>query len=274
MNPGERERDLAARVESLAAPSARAEFRATLRERFLAGAASAPPVDVLAEDGPAAARRARAPARRKLWITLAAAACIAALLWLSKPAPELWKVLPGTTATTVRVDGVRLRVDEAQALGRALIDAHSVEAEDGELRLAYSDQYALGLAQAARLAFSASGNTGGTDAFSLGLEGSALRIVTGPGFHAHDLYLRSGSALVHVTGTAFAFDNCTDGACVCGLHGRVEVSRKGEKTSALEGKHQCFVPKDGGALGWGEVHEAHIAPLQELELAAQSLWKR
>ena len=269
---GEHERELELRLRAQAAPAARPEFRSALRERFLAGAAAAPAVDVLPDDDRPAARGRSGPARWKTWVTLAAAACIAALLWLTKPTPILWKVLPGTSATTVRVDGVRLRVDEPEALARALNDAHSLEAEDGELRLAYSDQYALGLAASVRLAFGASGSTGGTDVFSLALEGAALRLVTGPGFRGHDLFLRSGDAVVHVTGTAFAFDNCADGACVCGLHGRIEVSRKGGKPAALEGQRQCWIPKDGSELGWGEVHAAHIAPLQDMERAARSLW--
>ncbi len=267
------ERDLESRLESLARPAARPEFRSTLRERFLAGAAAAPPVDVLPEDHPVA-RRSGAPSRRKVWIALAAAAGVVAMLYLFKPAPLVWHVLPGSTATTVRVDGERLRLDDAEALGRALNDAHSVLAEDGELRLARADQYAVEIARGARVSFSLSGNTGGTDPFSLELEGAALRVVTGPGFPGHVLALRSGDAIVHVTGTAFAFDNCTGGACVCGLHGRIEVLRKGGKPTTLDGGKQCWVPTDGGELTWGEVHAAHITPVQELARVVETQWKR
>lgn len=272
MSPESRERELERGLPQLPVPAARPEFKSALRERFLFGAASAPQVDVMPDERP---RHERASGGRswKPWLALAAAACIAVVLWFSKPAPRHWQVLPGSSATIVRVNGDALPAAELELVAAALNDARSVSAEGGSLRLCYRDQYAIDLPAGARVDFASFGNTGGVDPYSLSSAGDALRVVTGPGFHGHELRVRSADALLHVTGTAFAVDNCPDGICICGLAGKIALQRKGAPEMPLEAGKQCWFPKDGSALGWGDAHEAHIAPVRELEAAVQGRWK-
>ena len=267
-----REREIERLLGSLPALAARPEFRSNLRERFLAGAASAPAVDVLPDER-SAAPRAHAGRNWKPWIALAAAAAIAVVLWLSKPAPRHWQVLPGSDATAVLVNGESIPATETERIGAALNDARSVLAQGGRLRLAYRDQYALELPDAARVDFAPFGNTGGVDAFSLALEGSALRVVTGPGFHGHELHVHSGAANLHITGTAFAIDGGAAGVCVCGLAGRIGIVAKNAPERPLEAGKQCWFPAGGGALAWGEAHPEHVAPVRELESAASGCWR-
>jgi ferric-dicitrate binding protein FerR (iron transport regulator) len=268
-----RERELEQLLGAAPRPEARPEYRSNLRQRFLFGAAAAPQDDVLHDERPRAA--SRGPARNwKPWIALAAAACIAMILWYTKPVPKLWQVLPGTTAKVVRVNGTPLPMAEMELIAGALNDAHSVSAEGGTLRLCFRDQYALELPAGARVEFATFGSTGGVDPYTLAAEGAALRVVTGPGFAGHNLRVKSGDASLHVTGTAFAIDDCPDGVCVCGLEGRIGVQVKGAQDSALEAGKQCWFPKDGSALTWGAAHEPHLAPVRELEAAARPSWRR
>jgi len=272
MSSEPREHDTERLLDSVAAPKARPEFRSDLRQRFLAGASAAPPDDMLPDERPRAA--GSGPTRDwKPWIALACAAGIAALLWLTKPAPRHWQVLPGSQATAVRIDGSSLPSGEAELIASALNDARSVVAEGGVLRLAYRDQYALELPAGARVEFATYANTGGVDPYTLAGHGSALRLVTGPGFEGRDLRVQLGGASLHVTGTAFAIDDCPDGVCVCGLEGRIVVPRKGAQDVPIEAGKQCWFPKDGSPLTVGEAHEPHLAPVRELELAARDRWK-
>jgi ferric-dicitrate binding protein FerR (iron transport regulator) len=272
MSDEKRDREVERLLEGLPAPAARPEFRSAVRERFLFGAASAPQVDVMPDERP---RPANARARRgwKTWALLAAAAAVVATLYLSKPAPRHWQVLPGSSATAVRVNGDAWPMAEADLIARALNDARSVSAEGGSLRLVYRDQYAFELPAGARIDFASFGNTGGVDPYTLGLQGAALRVVTGPGFHGHELRVRSADALLHVTGTAFAVDNCPDGVCVCGLEGRIVVQRKETQEQPLDAGKQCWFPKDGSPLSWGEAHAEHVAPVRELQGVARERWK-
>ncbi len=272
MSDEAREREVERLLESLPTPPARAEFRSGVRERFLAGAAAAPPVDVWPDEQ----RRAAVPhggRNRRPWIALAAAAAVVATLYLSKPAPRLWQVLPGSSATLVRVNGDALPDLQPERVAKALNDARSVSAEGGSLRLCFRDQYALELPAGARVEFASFGNTGGVDAYTLALQGAGLRAVTGPGFHGHELHVRSADASLRVTGTAFAIDNVPGGVCVCGLEGRIALRAKGTPEWPLEAGKQCWFPQDGGAVSWGEMRDAHVAPVRELEAAASGHWK-
>jgi ferric-dicitrate binding protein FerR (iron transport regulator) len=272
MSDAKRDSDLERLLAAVPTPVARSEFRSSLRERFLAGSASAPAVDVLPEER-SPTRQAGTGRSWKPWVALAAAAGILALLYLSKPAPRHWQVLPGSSATVVRVNGEALPAAETGQIATALNDARSVSAEGGSLRLSFRDQYAIELPEGARVEFASFGNTGSVDAYSLGSTGSALRIVTGPGFHGHELHVRSGVTSLLVTGTAFAVDNFPEGVCVCGLEGRIAIQRKGAADLPLEAGKQCWFPKDESALVWGEAHPPHIAPVRELEAAARAHWQ-
>lgn len=272
MSEEKREREIERVLDALPAQSARPEFRSALRERFLFGAAAAPQVDVMPDERPrdAGARPVRG---WKAWVALAAAAAVVATLYFSKPAPRHWQVLPGSSAKLARVNGDAWPLAETDLIARALNDARSVSAEGGSLRLVYRDQYAFELPAGARIDFASFGNTGGVDPYTLSLQGAALRLVTGPGFHGHELRVRSADALLHVTGTAFAVDDCPDGVCVCGLEGRIVVQRKDTQEQPLDAGKQCWFPKDGSVLTWGEAHPEHIAPVRELQGAARERWK-
>jgi len=264
MSDETRDRELERLLSAVPAPRARSEFRSSLRERFLAGAASAPEVDVVPDER-APAGQVRAGRGWKPWIALAAAAGIVALLYFTKPAPRYWEVLPGSTASVVRVNGDILPPAETDMIGKALNDARSVSAEGGTLRLAYRDQYAIELPAGARVDFA--------DTYTLAALGPALRVVTGPGFHGQRLHVRSGGANLLVTGTAFAVDNLPEGVCVCGLEGRIAIQQKGHADVPLEGGKQCWFPKDESAPAWGDAHAPHIAPVRELEAAAREHWR-
>ncbi|MBK7645298.1 MAG: hypothetical protein IPJ19_20030 [Planctomycetes bacterium] len=273
MNDPQRESEIERLLEGVADRAPRLEYRSRVRERFLAGAAAAPPVDVMPDER---VRSTSGPRTSwKVWVALAAAACVVALLYLAKPAPRHWQVLPGSDATALRIDGERVSIRDGEALAAKLTDARSVTAEGGSVRLCYRDQYAIELPDAARVDFAAFGSTGGVDAYRLGVSGEALRVVTGPGFHGHELSLSSGAAVLHVTGTAFAIDTTPTGVCICGLAGKIGLLRKGtqDKDLPLEAGKQCFVPGDGGAFMWGRAEESHLAPVRALEAAAADHWR-
>jgi hypothetical protein len=215
----------------------------------------------------------RAGRNWKPWIALAAAAAVVAVLYLAKPAPRHWQVLPGSSATLVRVDGVALPAAEVERIVLALNDARSVHAEGGNLRLSFRDQYALEIPDGARVEFASLGNTGAFDPYTLAAQGTALRVVTGPGFHGHELHVRSADANLRITGTAFAIDNLAEGVCVCGLEGRIALRDKSSPEWPLEAGKQCFLPVAGAGPKWGTALDAHVAPVRELEAAVRGHWK-
>lgn len=264
MSDEARDRELERLLESVPPPRPNTEFRGRVRERFLAGASAAPPVDVWPDEQRHAAG-ARAGRNWKPWIALAAAAGVAIALYLAKPAPQPWRVLPGSSATTVRVDGEALPAADVDRIILALAAARSVGAEGGSLRLVFRDQYAFEIPAGARVDFA--------DPYTLTAQGPALRVVTGPGFPGHELRVRSADANLRVTGTAFAVDNFPEGVCVCGLEGRIALRDQDSAEWPLEAGKQCFVPTAADPPTWGEARDPHVSPVRDLEAAARGHWQ-
>jgi len=277
----EPETGLSRALERWKATPAREEFRAKLREQFLAapfearvdgeGLESEPEIHV---DEPLrpdfSFERRRAAARtggRRHWSGIAALAAIAALLLIVMrwPGANAWSVAPSSTFTQVLIDGREFRPAQGEQLSAALASGSRVEVEGGTLELAFGERLALGLAPGTSLRLSAWPARDAPAAFSLRQERGSLAIATGPRFAGCELRVQTPDALVHVLGTQFVIDvEPGAGTCVCCREGAVEVRAAGLPAFEVPGGRMGFVFEDGKDPIKGQGIEAHLAPIESL----------
>lgn len=239
-------------LTALERPPARPEFRAALRERFLAGAAH--------EVAPAAP----APRRRLALLAgaLAAAAALVVTLFLTRPRAAVWQVHAASTATAVLVDGIAFRLDDPAPLVEALGTARELEVQGGTLRLGVRDEVWIELADDARLSqmkFAAAGP------YQARAERGSLRVATLPAFGGRGMRVTTADFDLQVTGTVFGVDVSDAGSCLCTLAGSVRCDPTGAPGAGpvAEGR-MCFVYRDGAAPLWGAAHARHLEPLRHL----------
>lgn len=249
--------DLRRALQQLERPAARPEFRAALRERFL---------DV-GEERPGTATpaaRAGAPPPRRLLLlagTLAAAAAIVLTMLLTKSRAPLWRVHPSSTASTVVVDGIALRGDDAASLVAALETARELEARGGTLRVCVRDEAWIEITDGTRLSqmkFAAAGP------YQVRTDTGSLAVATLPAFAGRGMRVVTQDVDVQVTGTTFAVDVDAEGSCVCILEGTVRCQPAGETLRPVAAGEMCFSFRNRAAPVWGPACEPHLEHLRGL----------
>ncbi len=253
--------DLRSALDHLERPAARPEFRAALKERFLAGAAAES-----AASAPQSARSASAtPPRRRLVLlgaALAAAAAVVLTLFLTKVRAPAWRVHDASSATSVVVDGVALRVDDRGLLAEALGSARELEVRGGILRLCVRDEAWIEIADGTRLSqmkFAAAGP------YQVKTDRGSLAVSTLPAFAGRGMRVLTDDFDLQVTGTAFAVDVDALGSCLCTLEGSVQCRPAGATAGkSVASGQMCFAYHDGSAPLWGAAHASHLEPLRAL----------
>ncbi len=276
---GEPDAELRRVLGALDRPAARPDFRAALRERFLAGAAVEAPQD----SGFDAASRSswsastppgRAietpPTRRRLVVlagALAAAAAIVLTLFLTRPRTALWRVHADSTATAVLVDGVALRVDDSTRLAEALLAARELEVVSGTLRLCVRDEVWIEIAAGTKLSqmrFAAAGP------YHVRTDRGSFAVATLPSFDGRGMRVLTDDLDLRVTGTIFSVDVDANGSCVCTLEGSVRCDAAGGKgPKPVESGRMCYAYRDRSEPTWAAAYEPHMKPLRELRAAIE-----
>ncbi|MBL8863739.1 MAG: hypothetical protein JNK02_17250 [Planctomycetes bacterium] len=274
LEPVEPDAALARALAHLERPSARPEFRAAVRARFLAaepgvGAQGGGP-GASAEHGapgqgaPTSVPDA-SPARRNLVFlagALAAAAAIVLTLFLARSRAPVWTVHPSTTASVVRIDGVVLSIADSARVATALLAARELEVDSGTLRLGVRGEAWLELGPGTRLSqmkFAPAGP------YQLRTDRGSLAVATLAPFGRRGLRVLTDDFEVQVTGTVFGVDVDETGSCVCTLEGTVRCDPAGaEPARSVEAGSMCFAWRDRRAALWGVAHAEHLAPLRAL----------
>lgn len=287
-----RDRELEQALELVARPTARPEFRAALRERFLAGAVeSGPSASSAVRREPASVpgaeprgaesrrdelhtaelhaveslRTDRRPRRGRLVLlaaALATAAAVVLTVFLNRPRPAVWTVLDGTSATSVVVDGRTLDAADRPALAAALLSAREVEVRGGALRVRVRDEALLELAAGTRLSqmqFAAAGP------YQLRTDHGSLAVATTPAFGQRGLRILTEDFAVAVTGTRFSVDVDAHGSCVCCLEGTLACTPATTKTpTPISAGQMCFSSRDRSPPHFGAAFAEHLRPVERL----------
>jgi ferric-dicitrate binding protein FerR (iron transport regulator) len=260
-------------LASVLRPAARTEFREELRRNFMSAARRAsttPLFDVVEEP------RAKPSSRRPsglIWAgLLSAAAAVVVLLVYMKPSDSRWKVLDGSSAGVVHVDGVAIRGEDRERLERSLVEAHEIRSE-GRLRLRFADWYLLELAPNSHVALSPIEQRARPEPLTFHVQEGTLRLRTGPSFRGEEMCVTTEDASLRVTGTNFAVDRVKDGTCICCLNGSIKVTPpKPQEVETVGGDRTYHVYRDGHPPKRDVIVEAHSGPLHELEELARQLW--
>lgn len=252
--------ELRGALEHLERPAARAEFRAALEQRFLAGAGDAAPEPTIEPRAPAAASPRRG--LYLLGVALAAAAAVVLTLFLAKSRAPTWRVHGASDATSVVVDGIPLRADDTARLVEALGSARELEVRGGRLRLCVRDEAWIELAPGTRLSqmkFAAAGP------YQVRTDHGSLAVSTLPAFSGRGMRVLTADFDLQVTGTSFAVDVDEAGSCLCTLEGSVQCLPAGEsQAQAVAAGRMCFAYRDRSPAKWGSAHESHLSPLRGL----------
>jgi ferric-dicitrate binding protein FerR (iron transport regulator) len=261
-------------LASVRRPAARAEFKEKLCREFSAVPrrdAKTPLFDVVDEPRPVRSTRRGG---RLVWAGLAAAAAVIAMLAYLKPSDSRWRVVEGTAAGVVTIDGVSISSDDRERLERSLVEARNIHAES-RLRLRFADWYLLELEPHSDVQLSPIEQRTRTEPLYLQVGKGTLCVCTGPSFRGAEMRIDTDEVSLRVTGTNFAVDLVADGTCVCCLHGALKATPSKSKTTEAVGDRRTFhVFKSGEEPKRGEIVERHAEPLHELEELALRLWSR
>lgn len=290
---GEPDLELRRVLGGLERPAARPEFRAALRERFLAEASDASTADPRLDAASSAMRTSAKPSesastpfgkaptssreaddapqprRRVVWIAaaLTAAAAIVLTVFLTRPRTALWRVHGDSSATTVLIDGVPLRVDDTARLVEALLVARELETVGGNLRLCVRDEAWIELAPGTKLSqmkFAAAGP------YQVRADRGSLAVATLPTFGGRGMRVLTDDVDLQVTGTIFGVDVDARGTCLCTLEGSVRcIPIGGQAPKPVDGGHMCYAYRDKSEPKWGAAYEPHLTPLRELRAAIE-----
>ncbi len=255
-------------LELVTRPTARPEFRAALRERFLAGAVESGP-GASSRERPAhdaAPRRAeRGPRRGRLVLlagALATAAAVVLTVFLNRTRPAVWTVLDGTSATSVVVDGRALDAADRAVLAAALVSAREVEVRGGALRVRVRDEALLELSDGTRLSQMQLAAVG---PYHLRTDHGSLAVATMPAFGQRGMRILTEDFAVSVTGTRFAVDVDEHGSCVCCLSGTLACTpATAQAPKPVPAGQRCFTARDRSPSDWGPAHAEHLRPVEQL----------
>ncbi len=250
-------------LDSLPVPTAREEFRSSLRAQFLNT-----PVDRSADDSPSSVRprRSRAPRRsiQLVAVPVAIAALLVLGLGLANRGPD-WQVHAYSQLDHITVDGQRLSLDSPE-LAPAVARGGRVQVpEGGSLELLAGNKLLLQLEGGTAMTVpSAPGRWFGRHVHSEMDPAGLVRVTTGPGFVGSRYAIFTGQAEIEITGTTLTVINGESSTCVCVLEGKVRACPPGGSMESIEsGRRLTFIPDQAG-VDRGDMLPAEKAALTGL----------
>jgi len=259
-----------AQVRHWAPPPADPDFRARLKQAFVAGE-----IEALAPARPATVHPLPAPRFRLRpvhWaVAFAAAAAVAVVIGVANRGAD-WRVLGVTGEGLAVIDGRPVPLNHADQIAAMTRPGARVRLPDGAtLELASAGQVAVEMTSGADVVVPAvPGRWFGRTVHSE-VQGGELRITTGPRFHGAHLVLSTPSATVEVTGTTLAVICEAEGTCVCVLEGRVMVGPRAGDMLAVEHLHRRFVYNDDRAPVYDDIRPGEIGTLSEFREARRQI---
>jgi len=266
-------------------PTASPAFRASLKERFLAGAD-----EVVAEDTAGSAERAprsaaeirtdprgSIPERTRLFpfvwpFVLAASVAFILHFFLTRDAVLRWRVVGTNGGGEYIVDGQRIHSSETGRLLDAVQTAHEIETMDSGLRLQLNDDLVLELGPKTRVS---SLSFPPANIYSIYANVGSVRVTTGPTFDGNRLRVLTDDMETAVVGTTFGIDVEKIGTCLCCVAGVVECdARDGRGMQPTEAGKMRFAFHSGAKPMLGDAVSKHTEPLESLKSFASALWKK
>lgn len=257
-----------------AARGPNADYRARVRERFLAGTLASTVAEV--PDGDAAMLEATiAPeaatgrvidgpwfARPSRWLPLAAAAALVFALGLANRGPA-WQVTGATGQGTIRVGGREVPSDAPWAIAQLASRGGRVQLpETVTLDLVAPGHLAVHLAAGSDVQLSGSPNRWIARRSEIRIQQGEVYVSTGRAFRGATLAVVTPEARAEVLGTSFAVMRFPSGTCVCVMEGRVRVeSMFDHSTADVEPGQRRFAyatePAYTDSILENSVHELH-----------------
>lgn len=240
----------AVRALPAAAQGPGADYRARVRERFLAGTLASSVAEV--PDGDAAILEATiAPeaatgrmiegpwfARPSRWLPLAAAAALVFALGLANRGPT-WRVSAATGEGTIRVEGREVPSNASWAIEQLAARGGRVQLpETVTLDLVAPGQVAVHLAAGSHVQLSGSPNRWIARRSEIRVLQGEVYVSTGRAFRGATLAVVTPEARAEVLGTSFAVMRFASGTCVCVMEGRVRVESMFDHSTADMGPGQ------------------------------------
>lgn len=223
-------------LRGLAWPSARAEFRARLESEFVSGR--------IRGRAPLVAR----PRVHRLWISLAPAAAVAALVagLVALNRGPAWTLVEARGAGRILVDGRSFALDDHAALARALRAGARVQMPDsGEVDLVCPGHFAFQLTPSTVMTLPKSPGRWFGRGVGSEFEAGEVRVVTGPAFVGAALVIRTPEAESRVRGTTLAVIRAADSTCVCAFDATIQVRGRDGQTHELQAGKRVFLFADG-----------------------------
>ena len=257
-----------------AAEAPNAEYRARVREHFVAGTlastvAEVPDGDAVTLDATIAPEAAtgrviKGPwfARPSRWLPLAAAAALVFALGLANRGPR-WHVTAVTGEGMIRVEGREVPTDAPWAITELAARGGRVQLpETVSLDLVAPGSVAIHLAAGSDVQLSGSPNRWIARRSEIRILQGDVFVSTGRAFHGSKLAVITPEARAEVLGTSFAVMRFPTGTCVCVMEGRVRVESMFDHSSAeIESGQRRFaypaLPAYTDSILEASVHELH-----------------
>ena len=224
---------------------ARAEHRAELRRRFVAG--DLQPSGVLPAGPvplrPEAARGSR-PNLRLVLGTLAAAAALLVVTQLFTSDGRAWRGLEADGQGPVVVDGRSLEPRDLSQLGPAFAEAQRFESGENALDLAWGEDLVLHIRPGTELERMPEDDEGG---LRLALRQGEVYLKSREDYDGPAVRIETDELVMRMTGTTVGVLHSDSHSCVCVAHGEVEVldRREGWKTTRCAEANSHVAQTDG-----------------------------
>lgn len=252
--PSPEEESAAAAVRALGTPRMAEDFRARLRAQFVAGTFEERVPKVLP------GRRSHGPQVVALF-GLAAAACIALVVWLGGQAPP-WR-WEGARGDAGRILISERAVDPADpAAAEAMLRPGASVRTTGsmEVDLSLKNRLSVQLAPGTKMTVPRWPHRWFGGAATCEVTEGEARFVTGAGFGDSRLLIRSTLASIEVTGTTLAVIAGADSTCVCVLEGEVTMIDDDGATTSVPAGMRRALSRSGPPL------VTEILPMERMKL--------
>ena len=251
-----------------------ADYRARVREHFVAGTlhstvAEVPEADAATLEATIAPEAATGRvidgpwfARPSRWLPLAAAAALVFALGLANRGPA-WQVSAATGTGTLRVEGRDVAADAPWAIAQLAGRGGRVQLpETVSLDLVAPGHLAIHLAPGSDVLLSGSPNRWIARHSEIRIQQGDVYVSTGHAFQGAKLAVVTPEARAEVLGTSFAVMRFPTGTCVCVMEGHVRVASMHDRSSAEVAPGQrrfCFPdqPAYTDSILENSVHELH-----------------
>ena len=264
-------------VRGLVRPAADPDFRARLKDQFVAG--RIPETELSRDDdqdavlaGPA--RRPQGWRRSGLgWGGLAAAAVLAVAMIFGNrlPGPEL---LDATGTGIVTIDGRELSATDPGALGEALRPGTRIQVgQDSSVDVLYPGSFAMRLGAGTDLELPARPGRWYGRSVEAPLTYGEVSVRTGPDLAGGDLTIRTAEGRTIIHGTLVSVMRNDDVTCICLYEGSADVRTDDQDLGAVPRGMRWVLFRDGSAPQLLEIVPAHRDHMLGLDDALGDVFK-